>query len=305
MHADEPSIVVVGSLNLDVVMRVERLPHRGETVLADDHWRNPGGKGANQAAAAAKLGQSVAMVGRVGRDEAGFELRHSLEGHGVDVSHVTIDDAAPTGVATIAVDHDGENSIIVGSGANGRVSPEDVRDASTLLAAAAVVLIQLEIPLDSVLAAAQAASGVVILNPAPGRALPQGLLQEIDVLVPNRRELSLLADRSDSSGEILELVARIPALGIIVVTMGADGALVFERGRATLIPPFETNVIDTTGAGDAFCGALADALVRGESLPSAGRWAAAAAAVTVSRAGAQPSLPTRDEVESLLGSSGV
>lgn len=303
MHADAPSIVVVGSLNLDIVMRVERLPGPGETVLSEDHWRNPGGKGANQAAAAARLGQSVAMVGRVGRDDAGVDLRRSLEDHGVDVSQVKIDDAAPTGVATIAVDHDGENSIIVGPGANGRVSPADVRDASSLLGAAAVVLLQLEIPLDSVLAAAQAASGIVILNPAPGRALSQDLLQEIEVLVPNRGELSLLADQPGSSGQILELVARIPAPETIVVTMGSEGALVYEHGRATPIPSFETDVVDTTGAGDSYCGALADALVRGESLPLAARWAAAAAAVTVSRAGAQPSLPTRREVESVLDSS--
>ncbi|MDQ3618773.1 MAG: ribokinase [Actinomycetota bacterium] len=303
MHADAPPVVVVGSLNLDVVMRVDRLPNPGETVLANDHWRNPGGKGANQAVAAARLGQSVAMVGRVGRDEAGVDLRRSLEDHGVDVSHVKIDDGAPTGVATIAVDHEGENSIIVGPGANGRVSPEDVRDASRLLDTAAVVLLQLEIPLDSVLAAAQAASGTVMLNPAPGRPLPRDLLQEIDVLVPNRGELSLLAGRPDSGGEILELVARIPGPETIVVTMGADGALVYEHGRATTIPSLETDVVDTTAAGDSFCGALADAMVRGQPLASAARWAAAAAAVTVSRAGAQPSLPTRGEVESVIESS--
>jgi ribokinase len=295
----DPAVVVVGSLNLDLVVPVPHHPTPGETVLGGDVFRNPGGKGANQAVAAARLGQPTALVGRVGQDDAGRILRSSLEDAGVDASRVLETEDAPTGVALITVDDRGENAIVVSPGANARVTPHDVEAASGTLRTASAVLLQLEVPVEVVIAAARTATGTVVLNPAPARPLPPALLEAVDVLVPNRSELAVLtgagAEPRDED-QAARLAARLEGPSAVVVTLGAEGALVLEAGRVERVPPVPVEVVDTTAAGDAFCGALADALVRGGSLVEAAGWAARAASVACTRKGAQASLPSRDEV---------
>jgi ribokinase len=291
-------IAVVGSLNLDIVVRVPHHPAPGETVLGSDHARHPGGKGANQAVAAARLGASVAMVGRVGDDDAGRLLLGALEEAGVDASGVHVTGEAPTGIALITVDDTGENAIVVSPGANSRVSVSDVEAAAGVLQEASVLLLQLEVPLDAVERAARLATGTVILNPAPAAELPQSLLEEVDVLVPNRAELELLC-----SGE------RDPAAAAhslpqarVIVTLGSKGALVVSEDEVEVIPGHTVRAVDTTAAGDCFCGALAAELDRGLGFSAAARRANAAAALSTTRAGAQPSLPNSAELEDFVTS---
>jgi ribokinase len=285
-------IAVVGSINLDVVVEVERHPAPGETVVGGDRRELPGGKGANQAVAAARLGAQVAMVGRVGADAAGRRLRDGLAAEGVDVAHVREDPQAPTGMALIAVDARGENTIVVSPGANARVDPGDVAAARELLAGAAVTLVQHEIPAETVRAAAGAAGGTVVLNPAPARPL----VAPVDVLVPNGVELAALAGRE---GDPVELARALDGARAVVVTLGPEGALVVEGERVERIAAPAVRAVDTTGAGDAFCGALAEALGRGAELVEAARWAARAAAASVTRPGAQGGLPRREDVGSV------
>jgi ribokinase len=305
--AEAPAVAVVGSLNLDIVVPVPRHPTPGETVLGGDHFQNPGGKGANQAVAAARLGQPVAMVGRVGDDDAGRALLSALRADGVDTRGVVVTDGAPTGIALIAVDERGENSIVVSPGANARVSAGDVETAAAALEGAAVLLLQLEVPVEAVSRAASLAGGTVVLNPAPAppAALPAELLAGIDVLVPNRGELARLAG-ADVAATLEEVEAQ--AVGLrgppVVVTLGSEGALVVESDGVAHVPAPRVGAVDTTAAGDAFCGALADALVGGQSLVDAARWAVRAAAITCTRPGAQASLPRRDDVEALAAATG-
>jgi ribokinase len=295
-----PAVTVVGSLNLDLVVRVARLPGPGETVLGEDVFRNPGGKGANQAVAAARLGRAVAMVGRVGDDQAGRDLLASLQADGVDTAHVRVVDGVPSGTALITVSEDGENQIVVSPGANARLAAGDVAAAGAALAAAAVTLLQLEVPLEAVTAAARTAGGRVVLNPAPVRDLPDELLGQVDVLVPNRVELAQLAHgpMPATVEEAAALADRLPTPAV-VVTLGADGALVVERGQAAHVPAVPVRPVDTTAAGDAFCGGLADALAGGAGLQEAARWAVRVAAAACTRPGAQASLPTPDDVRTL------
>jgi ribokinase len=290
----------VGSLNMDLVIRVPELPGPGETVSGGDLFRNPGGKGANQAVAAARLGRPVAMVGCVGDDDAGRALLASLEADGVDRSRVRVVDGVPSGTAFITVGEDGENQIVVSPGANARLTPDDVGAAEPALRAAAVTLLQLEVPLETVAAAARTAAGTVVLNPAPVRPLPSELLGQVGVLVPNRVELAQLAGRPVPATveEAAELAARLPARAV-VVTLGADGALVVEDGQAGHGPAVPVRPVDTTAAGDAFCGGLADALAGGAALQDAARWAVRVAAAACTRPGAQASLPTPEEARRL------
>ena len=303
--AADPEVAVVGSLNLDLVVRVARLPGPGETVSGDDVFRNPGGKGANQAVAAARLGRRVAMVGRVGDDDAGRELLGSLEADAVDTSRVRVVAGVPSGIALITVGEDGENQIVVSPGANARLTPDDVGQAGAALGAAAVTLLQLEVPLEAVAAAARAAGGAVVLNPAPVRDLPEELLAEVDVLVPNRVELAQLAGGAEPEtvAEATRLAGRLPARAV-VVTLGADGCLVIEGGDATHVPAVPVRAVDTTAAGDAFCGGLADALAGGAALEDAARRAVRVAAAACLRPGAQASLPTPGDLRALPGPAG-
>jgi ribokinase len=277
-------IAVVGSINLDIVVGLERHPAPGETVLGGDRVELPGGKGANQAVAAARLGAEVAFVGRVGDDDAGRRLRDGLAAEGVDVTHVRVDPDAPTGVALIAVDGAGENTIVVSPGANARVGAADVEAACEVLAGAAVTLVQHEVPEDAVAAAIAAAGGTVVLNPAPARAV----VSPVDVLVPNRGELEALAGRA---GNPVELARSLDVARAVVVTLGDEGAAVIEGSRVEHVPAPQVDAVDTTGAGDAFCGALAQALDAGADLVGAARWAARAAAASVTKPGAQGGLP--------------
>lgn len=293
---DGYDVVVVGSLNQDLVARVPHIPAPGETVLASGHGEFAGGKGANQATAAARLGARVAMIGRVGDDAFGRSLVAGLEADGVDVGRVSTDATAGTGLALINVAANGENSISVSPGANHNVQPSDVEAAADVISRAKVVLLQLEIPLDAVAAAARIARGTVVLNPAPAAQLPGDLLERVDVLVPNESELAILT--GGETGDIESVVAAARSLSVpnIVVTLGKSGALVVGEASTKEVPAPVVDAVDTTGAGDAFCGALAGELARGAYLQAAVRFAVKVASIAVTRAGAQASMPRRDEV---------
>ncbi|MGH3877297.1 MAG: ribokinase [Actinophytocola sp.] len=290
-------IAVVGSCNVDFVVPVAVLPGPGETVLGRDHLRMPGGKGANQSVAAAKLGSPVAFVGCVGDDALAPTILSALDGAGVDTSWLRRVPDAPSGIALITVADGGENTIAVSPGANARLGPADIEAAAGLLSEAAVTLVQLEISLDAVAAAVRTARGRVVLNPAPARSLPAELLASVDVLVPNRSELGVLAGAPEPTtpDEAAALAAALDGPAAVVVTLGADGALVVEDRAATHVPVSQVDAIDATGAGDAFCGALADALARAEPLVTATEWAVRVAGISTTRWGAQSS-PTRDEL---------
>jgi ribokinase len=298
-----PEITVVGSVNVDLVVDVGHVPLVGETVLGGDLRRIPGGKGANQAVAAARLERRVAMVGRAGDDEGGIMIRAALDEAGVHTTALVTTPQTPSGVALIAVQSDGDNSIVVSPGANARLNATDIGDAGSLVSEAAVVLLQLEIPVEAVSAAARAATGTVILNPAPAPAdaLPADLMNSVDIMVPNQTELaSLTGHEGDVDATVAARLARSLAAPVVIVTLGADGAIVVTERESTHIAAPVVTPVDTTAAGDSFCGALADALVRGASLVDAVRWAVRVGAATTRRPGAQPSLPTPVEVEQLL-----
>ncbi|MBE1592082.1 ribokinase [Nonomuraea angiospora] len=292
----EHDVVVVGSANADLVVQVERHPAPGETVLGSQPAVHPGGKGANQAVAAARLGARVALLGRVGADGHGRLLRESLERDGVDLGHLR-DTAAASGIAMIAVGPRGDNSIIVAPGANARLTEGDVLDAAPLLRSAPVVSLQLEIPLPAVLAAARLARRAV-LNLSPAVAVPDELLALCDPLVVNEHEAALLLGApGEPERQARELLARGPRS--VVITLGADGAVVAEDGVVQAVPSPRVAAVDTTGAGDAFTGALAWRLAAGEPLTEAAAFAARVGAAAVRRPGAQDSYPTLAEVEEL------
>ncbi|MDX3104466.1 ribokinase [Nonomuraea angiospora] len=292
----EHDVVVVGSANADLVVQVERHPAPGETVLGSQLAVHPGGKGANQAVAAARLGARVALLGRVGADGHGRLLRESLERDGVDLGHLR-DTAAASGIAMIAVGPRGDNSIIVAPGANARLTEGDVLDAVPLLRSAPVVSLQLEIPLPAVLAAARLARRAV-LNLSPAVAVPDELLALCDPLVVNEHEAALLLGApGEPERQARELLARGPRS--VVITLGADGAVVAEDGVVQAVPSPRVAAVDTTGAGDAFTGALAWRLAAGEPLTEAAAFAARVGAAAVRRPGAQDSYPTLAEVEEL------
>jgi len=284
-------VVVVGSANLDLVARTLRLPGPGETVLGSDFAQHPGGKGLNRAVAAARAGASVAFVGAVGDDDAGRTLSSVAATEGIDVSGLFVADDVATGRAVITVDDSGENSIVVIPGANASAHVEDLPPAT-------VVLAQLEVPVATVIAAfavARTAGSRTVLNPAPvpPGGLPDELLSLCDILVPNEHEVELL-------GGVDELLAR--GVAAVVVTQGAAGVTVTEAPDATTwsVGAFEADPVDTTGAGDAFCGALAARLAAGADLRPAVRYAAAGGALATTIAGAVPSLPHAVDIERLL-----
>jgi ribokinase len=289
-------IAVVGSCNVDFVVPVAGLPAPGETVLGRDHLRSPGGKGANQAVAAARLGGAVGFVGCVGDDELAGTITTALTDAGVSTTWLRVVADTPSGLALITVADGGENTIAVSPGANARLSPSDVEAAAPLLTEAAVTLVQLEIDPSTVAAAVKAATGTVVLNPAPAATLSPSVLAEVDVLVPNRTELAVLtgAATPTSTAEAATLAASLEGPAAVVVTLGEDGALVVAGGETTHLPAVSVEAVDATGAGDAFCGALADALSRGEPLVAAAQWAVRVAGMSTTRWGAQ-TVPTRSE----------
>ncbi|MGY1620338.1 ribokinase [Geodermatophilus sp. SYSU D00691] len=297
------SVTVVGSLNEDVLVRVRRLPGRGETVIGEGTTLAPGGKGANQAATAGRLAPGVHMIGRVGDDPAGTRQLAALAESRVNVSRVHRTPGAPTGTATIPVEEgSGENLIVVVPGANGEVTADDV--VAEPVHRADVLLLQLEIPLAAVTAAAAAAGGTVVLTPAPPRELPADLLARVDVLVPNEHELAALAGAPAGERGPAELagLARSVTSSAVVVTLGARGALVVPAGGGAVLlqaPPAVT-ALDTTGAGDCFCGALAAALAERVPLPEAVQYAVAAAALSTTGPGARGALPEDAAVREAL-----
>ncbi|GAA4636514.1 ribokinase [Actinoallomurus vinaceus] len=285
-------VLVVGSVNADLVVRVDRRPAAGETVLGSDLATYPGGKGANQAVAAARLGGRVAFLGRAGTDGQGVFLRDALRGDDVDIAHL-LTTPGPSGVALITVGPEGDNSIIVSPGANGRVTEDDITAARPLIAAASVVSLQLEIPLDAVLAAARAADDAgarVVFNLSPPAEVPDELLALCDPLVVNEHEAAFLG-ADDPAG----LLARGPRS--VVITKGADGAVVADGTGVTEVPTPSVEAVDTTGAGDAFTGALAWRLAQGDDLAEAARFAARVGAAAVRVAGAQSSFPRLADLE--------
>lgn len=302
-----PRITVVGSLNMDLVAPAPKIPAPGETVIGGDLQTFPGGKGANQAVAAARLGAQVALVGRVGDDAFGAELRRILVADGVDVACVWETAVTPSGVALIVVDAQGQNSIVVAPGANMRLTPADVEAAAPVIQQAQALLLQLETPLETVWRAAElarAAGVAVILNPAPARPLPAELLALVDILIPNESETAALTGLpAGSAAELAAAAAHLRAQGVgaVILTLGGRGALLATGNGARHFPAFPVaQVVDTTAAGDAFVGGLATAVASGLPIETAIIWGNAAGAIAVTRAGAQPSLPTREECEKMV-----
>ena len=300
-------ILVIGSLNADLVVRVPHFPAPGETISGGDLVIIPGGKGANQAVAASRLGARTAMLGRVGQDQFGKLLLDNLEIHHVDNSSVQISPTA-TGTAVIAVDENGQNSIVLSPGANGLVTNADINKFYSAGVAVGYVLLQLEIPLDTVTFTAKFAreqNALVVLNPAPAQTLPPELLQNIDFIVPNESELSLLAEREVHDLDSIEAAARkLLSQGTfsVIVTMGEKGALLVSQDDTFHVPAFPVNVLDTTAAGDAFIAGMTVSLAHGKALRESIRYACACGALAVTKFGAQPSLPTALEVEEFLAS---
>jgi ribokinase len=299
-------IVVIGSSNTDMIIRVPRIPAPGETILGGEFFTAAGGKGANQAVGAARAGGRVKFVARVGNDMFGERAVAALKRDGIDVHHVLRDNRAASGAALIFVARNGENSIAVAGGANAKLSTADVRRAAGAIAGAAALVMQLETPLASVHLAARLAvkAGVpVILNPAPAQPLPSALLKLVTILTPNETEAGLLTQsKVNSPGAAAKACAKLRARGVrtVILTMGARGAFVSETSGSRLIPGFKVKAVDTTAAGDIFNGALSVALAEDKTLDDAIRFANAAAALSVTRLGAQPSAPQRVEIERFL-----
>ena len=300
-------IAVVGSLNMDLVTRAKTIPIPGETVIGGDLEMIPGGKGANQAVAAARLGASVSMIGHVGTDVFAERLKGNLVNDGVDVGFVTAVSGS-SGVALIVVDENGQNSIVVAPGANAALTPADVDAAAQAIQSANVLLLQLETPLDAVQRAAQIAhdAGVtVILNPAPAQPLPTDLLTLVNILIPNESETATLTGMpTNNQAEIKAAAAHLRTLGVetIILTLGSQGSMLMRKDETILVPAFQvTHVVDTTAAGDAFVGGFATAVAEGKTLHEAILTGNVTGALAVTKLGAQPSLPTRTEVEHLLG----
>jgi ribokinase len=300
---------------MDLVVQMPAIPRPGETLLGGRFATFPGGKGANQAVAAARLGARVTMVGRVGEDAFGEQLLKIVGSEGIDTRFIAVDAHAATGVALITVDAQGQNSIAVASGANFTLTAAHVRLAWEQIPQVDLLVMPLETPLETIQAAAQIArdrGARVILNPAPACDLEAELLQKIDVLIPNQSETEILTGQEiTNEGDARRAGALLLGQGVgsVVVTLGNQGALIVEGDPATpayhLIPAFPVQVIDTTAAGDGFVGALAVGLGEGLSLVQAARFAGAAAAISVTRAGAQPSLPYRREVDQFISQASL
>lgn len=302
MSAPPVDVAVVGSVNVDLVASVERLPVRGETVAAQGFAQLVGGKGGNQAVAAARLGRRVALVGLTGDDAEGAQVRAALAAEGLDLTHLGETAAAPTGRAIVVVGQDAENHIVVVGGANTALAEEHLAAADVVLRTARVVVAQLEVPVPTVLAAARRTAGTLVLNAAPARDLPRALLERVDVLVVNEVEYEVVLGRPvpQDLADVPEHVAEQGLTCAVVVTLGARGAVLCDADRVVHAEPPAVAVVDTTGAGDTFVGALADALSRDLPPREALRWAVHAAALSVGSLGATTGMPTRAQVEASL-----
>lgn len=296
-------IVVIGSCNTDMVISMDHLPLPGETLIGGEFFMNSGGKGANQAVAAARLGGNVSFIAKVGNDPFGKRALEQYRAEGIDVKHILTDPEQPSGVALIMVDAQGENSIAVASGANAHLTTKDIDNAKEILSRADIVLMQLETPITTVEHAANVAKrsgGKVILNPAPAQPLPESLLQNLYILIANETEAEFISGTQITDMDSVARAADIlcdKGVEKVVITLGSRGAFVKERGNYHQIPGLKVKAVDATAAGDTFCGALCVALAEGKNLTEAVTFANRCAAVTVTRMGAQSSLPYRSEIE--------
>ncbi|MDO7786050.1 ribokinase [Desulforamulus aquiferis] len=294
-----PRVLVIGSINMDLVSYSDRIPSLGETILGNRFAMVPGGKGANQALAAARLGASVSMLGAAGKDSYGEQLLQHLNNNGVDISRVKRADTS-TGVALINVDARGNNQIVVIPGANNELAPEDLLQNREIFEACDVVVLQMEIPMATIGQAIELASGygkLVVLNPAPAHEIPEAWLSKIDYLVPNEHEADLLGHVKDD----FYFSIRRHLKKSLVITQGAKGVSFSEGKTIVFIPALKVQAVDTTAAGDAFIGGFSVALAEDRSMEEAIKFASAAAAISVTREGAQTSLPYRKEVEEFSG----
>ena len=310
-------VLVIGSLNADLVVRAPHFPQPGETISGEDLQIIPGGKGANQAVAAVRQGVSVAMLGRAGKDSFGPFLLNSLKSDSVDITNVHADESA-TGTAIIVVDSNGQNSIVLSAGANGKVTPKDI---DALKVEATILLLQLEIPLETVIHAAKWGKQkgmIVILNPAPARELPDELISHLDYIIPNETELDLLTGVSVTDAGSVEQAAKVllnRGAKNVIVTLGEKGALVVSNNQVAQVDSYKVDVVDTTAAGDAFIGGFASYLVKPLESDSklsdvqqlaaalqinAVKYANASGALATTKFGAQPSLPTNEDVEKFM-----
>lgn len=301
------SIIVFGSINMDLVTKVPHLPHRGETLQGTDFFTTPGGKGANQAVAVAKLGISTRFVGRVGGDNFGEELIQSLQNAKVKTKRLLIDKSVNSGIAVITVEDSGENEIIVIPGANGKIDETDVKRLKEILTGKTALLLQLEIPISAVVAAAKAAkdAGVmVILDPAPAQGnIPEEIYPLIDIITPNEVEaVQLVGFAIDNQESAIQAATKLRQRGVknAIAKLGDKGVVCATAGETFFVPAFPVQAVDTVAAGDAFNGGLAAALAEGLSLRQAVVWGAAAGALAATKPGAQASLPSREEFDTFL-----
>ena len=302
-------VVVIGSSNMDMVVRCSELPLPGQTILGNDFVMNPGGKGANQAVAAAKLGAKTQLVARLGNDVFAEASCRSFSEVGLGMDYVVRDEGTASGVALIFVDETGENQIVVAPGANTLLTPADVDAALPAIEQAKVMILQLEIPMETVRHAARLAvehKTKVILNPAPARILPRDLLENVDIIIANETEILVLTG-AEEVGIHTATVACRPLLdsGVesVITTLGKEGAVITSGSGASRVPGFKVRAIDTTSAGDTFAGAIACALSEGVDLENAVRFGNAAAALSATKQGAQISMPSRAEVDEMVASN--
>ena len=299
-------LVVLGSVNADHVLRVPHFPRPGETLTGHSYQVVPGGKGANQAVAAARLGAPVSFIARIGDDAIGQQMRQGFEQDGIDVSAVELDETLPTGIAIIYVSDEGENSIGISAEANGALSPAMVKRHEAMIADAHTLLLQLEVPLESVFEAAKLARSHgtrVVLNPAPAQPLSSELLALVDLITPNQTEAELLTGvKVSDEASAAQAAACFHQMGIsdVMITLGSQGVYCSNARQQQLIPGFRVEAVDTTAAGDTFNGALMAAELAGADFNAAVRFAHGAAALSVTKFGAQSSIPSKVEVDAFL-----
>jgi len=299
----KPSILVVGSSNTDMVIKAHHLPAAGETILGGTFLMNPGGKGANQAVAAARLGGRVGFIAKTGNDIFGRQSIQLFQEEGIDTSHIFSDSKNPSGVALITVDAKGENCIVVASGANATLSAADLAKAKETIQQSSIILMQLEIPISSVeyvISLAENGQAKVVLNPAPACTLPDELLSKISIITPNKTEAEMLTGipiTDINSAEKAAMALSEKGIETVIITLGSKGAMVLDNNAFTMVPAPIVDAVDTTAAGDVFNGALVVALSEGKDMLEAVSFACKAAAISVTRMGAQSSTPSRNEVE--------